>query len=164
MKTMTQTQTKKPVDWDELYPGRFIKTGDLKGKKVTLSIEEIEMEELEGNTGKKWTGIVSFRETEKKLTLNKTNGICLRAMFGRTLSEWEGKRVTIFPSKWAGEDCIRIWGSPDIDKDMTVQVALPRRKPFEMVLHKVVPGSKAPAAPPPPEPDETADAREPGDE
>lgn len=152
----TTGQTKKPVNWDELYPGRFIKPGELKDSKPLLIIEEVEMEVLEGSTGPKWTGILSFKNTEKKMTLCKTNGILLRAMFGATLSEWEGRRFNVFKSKWNGDDCIRVWGSPDIEKDMVIKVELPRRKPFDMTLHKTAAGGKAPPTTPAP--------REPGDE
>jgi hypothetical protein len=54
----------KPVDWDQLYPGRFIKTGDLLGKNVTLKIASIDLDELEGETGKKVKGVISFERTE----------------------------------------------------------------------------------------------------
>lgn len=136
---------KKPVDWDELYPGRFLKAGELRGRQFTLTIESVDLDELEGDKGKKIKGVISFRETPKQLALNKTNGICLREMFGRSLSMWEGKRVTIFPGQWNGDDCIRIWGSPDIDKDQEITVQLPRKKPFKMTMHKVAKLSAAPA-------------------
>ncbi len=45
-----------------------------------------------------------------------------------------------------GDDriCIRVWGSPHLDRDMTVEFASPRRKPLRITLHAV---GKAPAAP-----------------
>lgn len=128
---------KKPVDWDELYPGRFLKAGELNGKKVTLTIADIDLEELEGDAGKKVKGVLSFKGTPKQIPLNKTNGICLREMFGRKVTEWIGKRITIYPGEWNGEPCIRIWGSPDIPEDRQIEVSLPRRRPIPMTLHAV---------------------------
>jgi len=129
---------KKPVDWDELYPGRFLKAGELQGKKVTLTISDVDTDELVDDEGKKKVkGIVSFSERPIQLPLNKTNGLCLKAMFGRKLPEWVGKKITLFPDKWNGEDCIRIWGSPEIPSDIDVEVKLPRRKPFTMKMHVV---------------------------
>jgi hypothetical protein len=133
----------KPVDWDELYPGRFIKAGDLKGKQVTLTISAVRVEELVGDKGPQMKGIMSFDRTDKQLPLNKTNGICMKAMFGREVQKWVGKRVTLFPGNWDGEPAIRVYGSPDIEADMKVTVALPRKKPVEMVMRKV--GAKVPA-------------------
>jgi hypothetical protein len=127
----------KPVDWDELYPGRFIKAGDLKGKQATVTISAVRVEELVGDKGPQMKGIVSFEKTDKQLPLNKTNGICMKAMFGREVQKWVGKRVTLFPGNWDGEPAIRVYGSPDLTEDMNVTVALPRKRPIEMVMHKV---------------------------
>ena len=128
----------KPLDYDQLYAGRFLKAGELLGKKVTLTIADVDLEDLMGEDGKeKAKAIVSFRETEKKLVTCKTNGICLKEMFGKTLSGWVGKRVTIFPDQWNGEPCIRVWGSPDIDANVEVTITLPRRRPFKKTLHRV---------------------------
>jgi hypothetical protein len=170
------TSLKKPVDFDELYPGKFLKAGELLGKKVTLTVSGVTLEELEGDDGKKIKGVISFKETAKMLCLNKTNGLCLRAMFGRKLADWEGKRVTIFSSTWNGEDCIRIWGSPDIQRDEEIVIQLPRKKPTKMVMHRVAPngaakgnGAKPPPAPAdsdgePPEGWQPDGEREPGQE
>ena len=126
----------KPVDWDELYPGRFIKAGELKGKRWTLTISDVDIDSLVGDDGKEKTkGIITFKETTKQIPLNKTNGLCIRAMFGRKLSEWLGKRVIIFPGTWSGEDASRVWGSPDIAAPMDVEIKLPRRKEFTMQMH-----------------------------
>lgn len=131
----------KPVDWDDLYPGRFIKASDFKGKKVTLKISEVKIEELVGDKGPQIKGVISFNETEKQLALNKTNGICLKEMFGKKVQEWVGHRVTLFPSQWDGEDCIRVWGSPELDRDRDVTIALPRKRPFSMTMHKTGPSA-----------------------
>lgn len=135
----------RPVDWDELYPGRFIKASDLKGGKVTLRIAKVHVEELVGDKGAQMKGIIAFEKTEKALALNKTNGICLKEMFGKKVQEWVGKRVTLFPAQWDGEDCIRVWGSPELERDRDVTIALPRKRPFSMTMHKTGP-SAAPAA------------------
>lgn len=136
----------KPVDFDQLYPGRFIKAGELLGKKVTLTIADVDLEDLQGEDGKpKAKAIVSFKETEKMLVTCKTNGICLKEMFGKSIAEWIGKRVTIFPDTWNGEPCIRVWGSPDIEQDLEVSVQLPRRRPFKKTMHKVDFATKAAA-------------------
>lgn len=127
----------KPVDWDELYPGRFIKAADLKGKPVTLQIASVDLEELEGDKGKQIKGVISFERTEKQWALNKTNGICLREMFGKKVQGWVGKRITLIQAMWNGDDCIRVHGSPDISEDREITVQLPRKRPITMTMHKV---------------------------
>lgn len=127
----------KPVDWDELYPGRFLKASDFKGKNVTLKIKEVNLEELVGDKGAQVKGVIAFEKTEKQLALNKTNGICIKEMFGKKVQEWVGKRVTLFASVWNGEECIRVFGSPDIAETKEITVSLPRKRPIAMTMHKV---------------------------
>jgi hypothetical protein len=130
---------KKPADFSELYPGRFIKAGELLGKKVTLTIADIDLEELVGDNGPQVKCVISFKETQKKHVACKTNGLCIKAMFGKKLSDWVGKRITLFEDQWNGEPATRIWGSPDIVNDMQVEIALPRRRPFKRTLHCMAP-------------------------
>ena len=149
----------KPVDWDELYPGRFLHAADLKGKKVTVRISDVNIEELIGDKGPQVKGLLSFEGKDKQFALNKTNGILIKAMFGRKIADWMGKRITLFEDTWDGEPCLRVWGSPDIDKDITVTVALPRKRPFDRTMRKM----NSPAAVQTP-PSSTAVSNEPPEE
>ena len=134
-------QLRKPISFDELYPGRFLKAADLRGNHVTVTIADVALDELEGEKGVKVQGVIFLQKTDKQIVLNKTNGFCIRGMFGKTLSDWIGKRVTIKPdtTKLGKDtvDCIRIHGSPDIAEDIQVVITLPRRKPFSMTMHAV---------------------------
>jgi hypothetical protein len=151
--TAAEKPLPKPTDFDQLYPGRFLKAGDLAGKKVTVTIKDINLDRLESTDGKKTKGILELVETDRQVVLNKTNGLCIRAMFGRKLADWAGKRITLFAGSFNGEDCIRIWGSPELEKDMDVVIELPRKKPTRMTMHRVN-GAKPAAT--------AASSREPG--
>jgi hypothetical protein len=123
------------LDYDQLFPGRFLKAGEFVGKDVTLTIAAIDLEELpQDKGGDKTRGIISFRETQKKLVLNRTNGECFKGMWGRDTGNWVGKRVTLYPAEWNGEPCIRVKGSPDLEKPLEVEVKLPKRKPITMKM------------------------------
>lgn len=140
----------KGLDFDELYPGRFVKAGDLKGRDVNLTITRVHVEELEG-TKKQTKGIISFRETPKELVLNRTNGECLKAMWGRDTGEWVGKRVTIYPCKIESDLAdlaVRVRGSPDIASDMTFTLNLARKRPRPMTMKRTATGKQAPAPAP----------------
>lgn len=133
--------TRKPVNYDELFPGRFLKAGLFVGKNTTFTVRDYDVEKLPQDDNKEKTrGIISFRETELQLALNSTNGQCLKAMFGATLANWVGKRVTFCaekdrdPGGGGMVDAIRVFGSPDIDRDMSIEVKLPRRKPKTRTL------------------------------
>jgi hypothetical protein len=142
----------KPVDYDQLFPGRFLKAGLLGGKAVTLEIVDVDVEALPQDNGKdRVRGVISFRGTDKQLVLNSTNGQCFRAMFGKRVPDWIGKRVTLRPDRdrFGGKvvDCIRIAGSPDIAEALEVEIALPRKKPRMVRLEKTTtkPAANEPA-------------------
>jgi hypothetical protein len=152
----------KGYDFDELFPGRFLKSGQFKGKDVTLKITKVELEKLpDQKQGEKVKGILSFAEVKLQLVLNRTNALCLRAMFGRDTGEWVGKRVTFFPAIISafGDDntlAIRVRGSPDLERDMPIEIQLPNKRPVKATMKKTGrPAQKAAPAPqpaPPPEP------------
>ena len=76
-----------PVDWDELYPGRFLKAGEFKGQKVTLRIATVRIEELVGDKGPKVKGVIAFEQTEKQWALNRPTGsACARCSAARCRS------------------------------------------------------------------------------
>jgi hypothetical protein len=134
-----------PTHFDELYPGLYLKAGEFKGKKPTLTIASVKLDELEGLTGKKVKGCVGFERTSKQLVLNKTNGLCLKAMFGNKPQEWIGHKVTLYAGTWNAEECIRVWGSPEVAADFELKIELPRKRPFNMTMHKVVQPTGVPA-------------------
>lgn len=150
------------LDYDQLFPGRFIKSGEFQGKDVTITIRAIRVEELpQDKGGERAKGIVSFAETKKEWVLNRTNGECLKAMWGRDTGVWLGKRVTLYPAPFTssfgdgaeGDTCIRVRGSPDLAADMRIEVRLPRKKPISVTMRatgrRAVPATKpAQVAPP----------------
>lgn len=151
----------RDYDYDELYPGRFIKAALLKGKIVTLTIADLVREEMpdkKGKDGKAFKVVLSFKERDKQLVANKLNCTALMLMFGRNTKDWRGKRVSFYPEKgnWFGkrQEAIRVYGSPDIaaDIDATAQLG---QEVQEFHLKRVVFGKKvtAPVPPPAPEPE-----------
>jgi hypothetical protein len=131
-----------PDTYSLLYPGRFLKADLLKGQKVTLTIKNIDVEDLIGETGKPAAKVVvSFAERPLEWVVPKTCGECLRRMWGNNPHEWLNKRVTLYPTttKFGRDtvDCLRVWGSPDIPEDMQITVPQGRKKPLEVTLHKV---------------------------
>lgn len=137
------TTQMKGLDYDALFPGRFLKAGEFQGKAVTLTITAIDIEDLpQERGGDKPRGIITFKETKKKLVLNRTNGECMKGLWGRDTGEWLGKRVTLYPAPWNGDIAIRVQGSPDIDAPVDVEVKLPRKRPTVMRMLKT--GKTAP--------------------
>jgi hypothetical protein len=137
------------LSFDELFPGRFLKSGQFKGKDVTLTIKSVRTEKLPSDQGgEKVKGIVGFQETPLELVLNRTNGECLKSLFGADADPgWIGHRVTFFPAPFhdnmTGEDttAIRVRGSPELAADKQIEIRLPRKKPIKWTLKKT--GAKA---------------------
>jgi len=136
----------KGLSYDALFPTRFIKAGEMRGKPVTLTIAAVYLEQMEREDGtEKPQAIVGFHETKREWALNRTNGQCLRAMFGDDSGEWIGKHVTLVPepdSSGLSESglCIRVKGSPDIDQPIRMEIRLPRKRPQPRTLLPTIKG------------------------
>ncbi len=147
--------TVKRIDvYDECFPGRFLKSGLLKDRPVTLEIKDVHLETLpDEKSVEKDRAILSFVQTPMQMPINKTNGTCLKALFGPKIKSWIGKRITLVPemAKFGSENvsAIRISGSPDITSIIEVEIRMPKRKPQ---LRKLVPTGKNTNQSPQPEP------------
>jgi hypothetical protein len=132
------------MDFDALFPGRFLKAGLFAGKDVTLTIKNVQVERMpKDGGGEEVKGIVSFEERELQLVLNKTNGLCFKEMFGRETNAWIGKRVTFYPADFEGEPCIRVRGSPDLGANKVFEMKLARKRAKRVTLIKTVAGKNA---------------------
>lgn len=131
---------KEVDDFDQLYPGRFLKSGEMGGKPITLTIEKVFREDIEAEGKKEGWSIIRFRGTDKELKLNRTNGECIKMMFGRKTKDWKGKRVTFWPAPFRDHrdptrtTAVRVLGSPDIAQPITFDLQLPRKRPERMTL------------------------------
>ena len=116
-----------------------MRAGLFHGKKPTLTISAVDIEELEGDKGKEQKAILSFAERPLQLVLCKLNGLCLKAMYGSEVQKWVGRKIVLFATSEfmsMGEDCIRIWGG-DIQQEISVPIKFPRRREFIMMMHKL---------------------------
>ncbi len=145
------------MNYDQMFPSRFIKAGEFMGKPVTLTIGSVDREGLEREDGKEeQAAILTFSEARKngdpiQMVLNKTNAQAIFAMWPDT-DTWPGKRVTFYPepdSTGMSDSgyCIRVQGSPDLEKAITYQEKLPRRKPKQKRLTKTTAAAAASQVP-----------------
>ena len=130
------------LSYDQLFPGRFIKAGEMTGKPVTLKIKSVALDVMESEDGtEQMQAVVNFVEIKRQWALNKTNAQCLVAMWGFDSSDWVGKRVTLFAERdtsgmSASGVCLRVAGSPDIDGPVKAEIKLPRRRAVTRTLTK----------------------------
>jgi hypothetical protein len=162
-----------PKDYDELFPGRFLKAGLFQGRKPTLLVTAVKTEKLPADDGEdEDRGLLYFKQTEKQLIVNSTNGQCIMGIMDHLLGEGKGRKV----QNWVGHsftfrsekvkykgkpvDGIRLEGSPELDRDIKVEVILPKRKPITMTMASTrkKPDPQQDPGPPP------ADDRQPGED
>lgn len=126
--------------WKNLFKSdHFISAVELGEKKPTLTIARIQSIKLEQENGReKDKPVIFFKEIVRGWVFCKTTGFCLAAMFGDDTASWVGKRVTLHaePVMVSGKSQpgIRITGSPDIDKPVTLKIKLAKRKAFVVKL------------------------------
>ncbi|MDR3634386.1 MAG: hypothetical protein P4L84_11325 [Isosphaeraceae bacterium] len=98
----------------EEFASNYLKPEDLGEEDKVFTIDEAEIVEFKdretGSVQKKVK--VTFRESDKALLLNATNRNTLVTLYGDETDEWEGKRITLYPSEVAfgGKlvPCIRV--------------------------------------------------------
>jgi hypothetical protein len=138
---------RSPVDFDELFPGRFLKAGLFREKPLSLRIKAVRVEELPDDQtgGTRRRGVLAFEKTDLELVLNRTNGECIKAMFGPRVNEWVGKRVTFAceQDRFGPDlvDAIRVIGSPDIEKTVDAVIKMPKKRPKTRRLLRTVVGA-----------------------
>jgi len=131
------------MDYEAMFPSRFLKAADLQGKEHTVKIAVVTIEKMPDGKTK---GMISFEGATKEWMLNRTNAEALAAMFGRNTDEWIGKRVTLFPKtvEAFGEEvsAVRIKGSPDIDKPISKKVQRGSGTKVKTIRVELVPTGK----------------------
>ena len=99
--------------YELLFPSDFVKSADLGGKEVTVTIKAITVDELTMAGGiKKNKAVIRFEKAKKKLVLNRTNADIIAKMYGKDTDKWIGKTITMYETTttFGGKtvDCIRI--------------------------------------------------------
>jgi hypothetical protein len=74
---------------DEMFPSKYLRAADLPRRGLTLVIDTVEKEELEG----KPKYIVYFTKEDRGLCLNKTNARILADAFGNDTDDWSSRSV-----------------------------------------------------------------------
>lgn len=131
----------EPSNWDELFPGRFLKCGHLGGREVELRIARIYGEMIDEKPASVFRIDPVPGVKQVDFGLNKTNGLCLKQMFGPMMADWRGKRFVVHESKVEhgrekGRPTIRICASPDIPRDVTCVIDFHTKmiRPFTILV------------------------------
>ncbi len=77
------------------YPSKYLRSADLEGRTIKVTIERVEMETV----GDNMKPVVYFKGKTKGLVANKTNGMTLAAEFGPETDNWEGAVIELYSTK-----------------------------------------------------------------
>ena len=78
------------------FPSQFLKAADLQGRRATVTIAGVTMEDIGSDT----KPVLHFQGKDKGLVLNKTNANMITEIVGSDeTDDWKGKRVTLYPTK-----------------------------------------------------------------
>lgn len=76
---------------------KYIAGDSLVGKSVSMTIDRVVMEEIEGQGGKKEDKpVLYFAESKKGMVLNKTNAKRIGKLFGAETDDWKGKAIELY--------------------------------------------------------------------
>src|SRR5262245_16991916 len=96
----------------DLFPSRYLKAADLKGRAHTIQIKSASVETLKSQRGEEQKCVLRFERVKKGLVLNLTNYDAIAAIAGEETNDWPGTKIEIYPTttEMGGKttDCIRI--------------------------------------------------------
>lgn len=101
-------------DFRKLFDNDWIKSWDLDGKPITVTITKVEAGVIENRQKRKKDRmpVLWFRGAKKPFGCNKTNAKTIAGMYGNDTDAWVGKAITIYPTQTQfgndTVDCIRI--------------------------------------------------------
>ena len=82
---------------NEAFPSDYLKADDLKGANVTVTIDEVGIEEIGQGQQKERKLILSFVGKKKRLVCNKTNANTIGKLYGTETDAWIGKSIILAP-------------------------------------------------------------------
>jgi hypothetical protein len=100
------------ADYRTFFSRDYIADFDLLGKDATVTITKVEAKELTSVRGTTLKPVLHFEGKERAFVCNKTNAKTISSMYGKEVSAWIGKRITLYPTTTSagGETvgCIRV--------------------------------------------------------
>src|SRR3989304_3055241 len=82
----------------DVFPSKYLKVDDLNDLDLTLTIDNVVIEEIGQGDAKQKKMVIYFQEAEKGFVCNKTNATVIEKLFGDETTNWKGKRITLWPN------------------------------------------------------------------
>ncbi len=81
------------MDMRKAFPSEYLKVADLDGRELKLTITNVKMADLNGET----KPVVYFEEKKQGLVLNRTNSKSIQKALGWDTKKWKGCSIILFP-------------------------------------------------------------------
>ncbi|MBB5536840.1 hypothetical protein [Rhizobium giardinii] len=81
---------------DNLYPSNYVRSEDLKGRRHTLTIDRIAVEDVGDDRDKP---VIYFKGARKGLVLNKTNAMVIAEVYGKNTESWSGQPLELYVAR-----------------------------------------------------------------
>ena len=98
------------MDLSQVYGGSLLKAADLQGQSRKVTVSGVSLQDFPDQPTKI---VLSFKNTDKQLVINKTNYGYLAGGMGTESDNWVGRTIELRPEKthYKGElvDCIRTY-------------------------------------------------------
>lgn len=75
----------------DAFPSNYLKSDDLNGNEVTVTIADVAMKQVGDDTRL----VLSFVGKKKEMICNKTNASRIAAQYGDDTDDWDGKEITL---------------------------------------------------------------------
>ncbi|MEK1891672.1 MAG: hypothetical protein AAAB35_29765 [Phyllobacterium sp.] len=84
---------------NDFYPSKYLSASDLKGKKITVTIDHVQGEDFDDHGRVVKKPVVYFKKADKGLVCNKTNFAAIVLITGKPNSDdWTGACITLVPT------------------------------------------------------------------
>lgn len=81
----------------EAFPSNFLKADDLQGKSVTVTIQDVTLEDIGKGHDMQSKLVLTFKGKDKKFVCNKTNSKTIAKLYGDDTDDWAGNPIIIEP-------------------------------------------------------------------
>jgi hypothetical protein len=95
--------------FDQLFGGKYIKAADLPDDEdMVVTIKGYSFEPV--GQDKEMKAVLTFRENEKQLVLNKTNAGTIANLYGKDFEDWVGRKIALFATEvdFAGKSTLAV--------------------------------------------------------
>jgi hypothetical protein len=79
------------MDFNAMFPARFLKSGDLEDGPMQVTIASVKPEEINGER----KVVANFSDSKKQMVINRTNARLIAKMYGNDTRNWLGKTITL---------------------------------------------------------------------